>query len=200
MLYGTGYIKSELDGTEHKVELDLFEVPEEYSYVTVMPPVLDQGQTNKCVCYSLTGILDWKVNRFKGSNSSNGFDINKLYEQRADKNANGMQIKEALKYLKHEGLNGTTIEGYAMVGSQELMKRALILYGPIAIGLPAYEDSLDDFWNGSKFGGGHCVTVVGYNKDGFIIRNSWGKNWGDKGHVLLLYSDFNKIFEAWALV
>ncbi|MFN6963215.1 MAG: C1 family peptidase [Pyrinomonadaceae bacterium] len=30
--------------------------------------------------------------------------------------------------------------------------------------------------------GGHAVAVVGYRADGrFIIRNSWGKTWGDKG-------------------
>ena len=30
--------------------------------------------------------------------------------------------------------------------------------------------------------GGHAVCIVGYRKDGrFIIRNSWGTGWGDKG-------------------
>jgi len=30
--------------------------------------------------------------------------------------------------------------------------------------------------------GGHAVCIVGYRKDGrFIIRNSWGTAWGDKG-------------------
>ena len=28
---------------------------------------------------------------------------------------------------------------------------------------------------------GHAVTIVGYTPDRFIIRNSWGKSWGDKG-------------------
>lgn len=27
----------------------------------------------------------------------------------------------------------------------------------------------------------HAITLVGYTKDHFIIRNSWGKEWGDKG-------------------
>lgn len=29
--------------------------------------------------------------------------------------------------------------------------------------------------------GGHAVCLVGYTKDYFIVRNSWGNNWGDKG-------------------
>lgn len=29
--------------------------------------------------------------------------------------------------------------------------------------------------------GGHAVCMVGYDRDKFIIRNSWGPNWGDKG-------------------
>lgn len=29
--------------------------------------------------------------------------------------------------------------------------------------------------------GGHAVAIVGYTQDRFIIRNSWGKSWGDNG-------------------
>ncbi len=29
--------------------------------------------------------------------------------------------------------------------------------------------------------GGHAVALVGYTKDRFIVRNSWGTEWGDKG-------------------
>jgi len=30
-------------------------------------------------------------------------------------------------------------------------------------------------------GEGHAVTLVGYTPDRFIVRNSWGTTWGDKG-------------------
>lgn len=30
-------------------------------------------------------------------------------------------------------------------------------------------------------GGGHAVTIVGYTPTAFIVRNSWGTAWGDKG-------------------
>ena len=29
--------------------------------------------------------------------------------------------------------------------------------------------------------GGHAVALVGYTPDAFIVRNSWGTTWGDKG-------------------
>lgn len=29
--------------------------------------------------------------------------------------------------------------------------------------------------------GGHAVSLVGYDANGFIVRNSWGEGWGDKG-------------------
>jgi hypothetical protein len=29
--------------------------------------------------------------------------------------------------------------------------------------------------------GGHAVAIVGYKQDRFIVRNSWGTGWGDKG-------------------
>ena len=29
--------------------------------------------------------------------------------------------------------------------------------------------------------GGHAIALVGYTADRFIVRNSWGTNWGDKG-------------------
>jgi len=29
--------------------------------------------------------------------------------------------------------------------------------------------------------GGHAVCLVGYTRDHFIVRNSWGTTWGDKG-------------------
>lgn len=33
--------------------------------------------------------------------------------------------------------------------------------------------------------GGHAVTCVGYTPTHFIIRNSWGSSWGDKGHCYM---------------
>jgi C1A family cysteine protease len=43
--------------------------------------------------------------------------------------------------------------------------------------------------SGEKVVGGHCVVAVGYDdtKRVFIIRNSWGTDWGIKGYCLMPY-------------
>jgi hypothetical protein len=32
--------------------------------------------------------------------------------------------------------------------------------------------------------GGHAVSLVGYTREGFIVRNSWSTRWGDRGFAL----------------
>lgn len=35
--------------------------------------------------------------------------------------------------------------------------------------------------------GGHCMAVFGYDRplDSFVVQNSWGPNWGDKGYCYI---------------
>ncbi|WP_199121283.1 C1 family peptidase [Pedobacter sp. ASV28] len=40
--------------------------------------------------------------------------------------------------------------------------------------------NLDRYYPSSARGG-HAVSIVGYTKDRFIVRNSWGNTWGDDG-------------------
>jgi len=61
-----------------------------------------------------------------------------------------------------------------------------------AIGLPA---------EGAADLGGHAVLVVGHRTDGtFVVRNSWGVDWGDGGYGYLpaAYVDAHGV-EAWSL-
>jgi C1A family cysteine protease len=41
--------------------------------------------------------------------------------------------------------------------------------------------------------GGHAVMAVGYDdeKKYMIVRNSWGKNWGDNGYFYMPYEYFS---------
>ncbi|MCC5829226.1 MAG: C1 family peptidase [Phycisphaeraceae bacterium] len=41
--------------------------------------------------------------------------------------------------------------------------------------------------------GGHAVTIVGYNDLGFIVKNSWGTDWGDNGYAIVSY-DYHHLY------
>lgn len=58
--------------------------------------------------------------------------------------------------------------------------------------------NITDAWYGAKntwipsggtAAGGHAVLVCGYNENGLIIQNSWGRDWGEKGFAVLRWAD-----------
>jgi hypothetical protein len=45
---------------------------------------------------------------------------------------------------------------------------------------PVTAGNLDEYKPATRHGG-HAVALVGYTPDRFIVRNSWGTGWGDRG-------------------
>lgn len=203
MKYGTGCMPSVMNGTEHVVDIDSkVALPESFNWISAMPPVRNQGMSQTCVCQSLTGVLDFLHNSELGvSGICNNYSIDELYNCRSNKPGDGMSFKEALHYLRHNGLGGQKINEYAKITSDNVAKYSIVMFGPIVCGLPVYSGSDRKFWvKRGRFEGGHAVTLVGYNKEGFIIRNSWGTGWADKGHIVIPYDEFsNSCFEAWTI-
>lgn len=204
-----GWTPSKLDGTESKfVEPKNLNIPEEYSYVNNLPPIENQGSTNMCAVYALSVHLDWNYNIDHGTNNkvSINIDKHKLYDIRENNLEDaGMTFKEALDFLKKKGISSKNglikIDRYLKVNSFLALKYALIMNGPCVAGLYVRDPDADDFWNGgSTIYGGHAVAIVGYNKKGFIIRNSWGTSYGENGYSIITYEDFNKIIECWTIV
>lgn len=85
--------------------------------------------------------------------------------------------------------------GSAIIGpnDEELLKMVVASYGPVSVGIVAtdklvsYEAGVfDDSRCGEDLN--HGVLIVGYgtnSEDGdfWIVKNSWGKAWGEKGYV-----------------
>lgn len=75
------------------------------------------------------------------------------------------------------------------------MKSAIANTGPIVIWMRVYSDLLH-YKSGiysrvstATMEGGHYVLVVGYNNDDqyFIVKNSWGTDWGESGFFRIAY-------------
>ena len=75
------------------------------------------------------------------------------------------------------------------------IKLALLRNGPLMVSIPWQSDFKLDCKNVlysksncNAFRGYHAVVVYGWNEKGWLIQNSWGKNWGDKGRATYPYA------------
>jgi C1A family cysteine protease len=114
-----------------------------------------------------------------------------------------IQHKESIAETIYESAKKNVIESYARINSINDLKMSLFLNGPAIVGFPVYNYGKQMWKRSNKddsFKGGHAMTIVGYNDDGFIIRNSWGKNWGDAGYTIYYYNDWDSHWEIWSCV
>ena len=109
------------------------------------------------------------------------------------------KVKPTVNCYK-EGLQHRAYTVHNICSDINSMKNSLASGYPFVVGISIYESFLNKEVsktgnvnmpniNTEKCLGGHAVLVVGYSneKQQWIIRNSWGDNWGDKGYFYLPY-------------
>jgi C1A family cysteine protease len=97
--------------------------------------------------------------------------------------------------------NAHKISGWGMVWpSLAKIKTALAYYGPLPTSMQVYEDLMhykSGIYTrvGGKRLGGHAVLLVGYNDQDeyFIVKNSWGTDWGEAGFFRIDYSQMHSL-------
>lgn len=81
-------------------------------------------------------------------------------------------------------------------------KQWLVTTGPILAGVVVDSTWVNasktrgklDTFNPNGVLGGHAIAIVGYTSDRFIIRNSWGTEWGDKGFAYASHAYIQSAF------
>ena len=201
-MFNSGFISS-IDGTEYEFEFkENRGLPIKYSYMKQLPPVLNQGDKPYCIPCSLSEWLNWKTNIIFGNKTDNSIDLKQIFDGGNGK-TNGMTCKDAFKYLITNGVNSKVgilkISNYFSVKNLIALRYAIVANGPCIAVLPVYNPEKDKFWTGHKsdFLGYHAVAVVGYDENGFIIRNSWGDNYGIDGYSYITDDDTLKCKEIW---
>lgn len=82
------------------------------------------------------------------------------------------------------------IKNYFRCITEEEVKRAIMKQGAVVLGMTVYSSFQKNVplpTSNDISRGGHAMCCVGWNKDGWIIQNSWGKYWGDKGYCYVPY-------------
>jgi C1A family cysteine protease len=197
-------------------------LPEVVDYRDKMMPVRDQG--NQGSCAAMAGAAMKEYQELVDIGLIEYMSPQFIYNNREDLKEEGMFMRDLMEILKEKGdcterhfPYGTQSKpeiddyveaskyktlNYASINTIDDLKTALYTNGPCIIALPVYNYT-ERMWfqyPGEELLGGHALCVVGYNRGGFIIRNSWGESWGDKGYCTMSYADFGLQWEVWSCV
>lgn len=197
-------------------------LPKTFTTVDNLQPVRNQGSLSTCAAQTASCMKEWqeRIDVCFDNYMSPMF----IYNNRSDKTVEGMFSRDVMDILNKKGIcpesvypygstadispyiydiaKKYTIKGYAAVNTIDTLKQALIQSGPCYIAVPVYNYG-NRMWKpvqNETMIGGHAMTVVGYNTNGFIIRNTWGSSWNATGYTIFLYEDWGLQWEVWTAV
>lgn len=177
----------------------------------VVTPVKDQGNCGSCWSFGMTKALESALAIYTSRQGLNLSEQQMVSCVRGDAYGCSGGYMTAASYLVSKGLTSedkmpyTASNGrckavdviakaadYKLLGSAnrkpsvDEIKTALIEFGPLFVTVKAGGSG----WSGSTgkvtscrrtSATNHIVTLIAYDKTGFIFRNSWGEDWGDHG-------------------
>jgi C1A family cysteine protease len=112
----------------------------------------------------------------------------------AEENAPVHKIKEYHAIKSLNGFKSALAEGFPVIFGMDVL-------APFESEEVAKTGIVPDYSATEQNLGGHAVLAVGYKqingKNYFIVRNSWGVEWGDKGYFYLPESYFPHLYDMW---
>ena len=74
--------------------------------------------------------------------------------------------------------------------SEDALAKAVANHGPVSVAIDAsgFQHYLGGIFSErtcTRYWLNHAVVVVGYEPNYWIVKNSWGRNWGDSGYIYM---------------
>jgi len=171
-------------------------------------PVKDQGQCGSCWAFSTIAYLESQslIKNQKALTYSEQQLVD--CDHLGDQGCNGGLMQTALKYIQQNGVESDQSYPYKARGQTCAYNKSLTIatvsdikcyeavntttlqgyvanVGPVSIAVDAtsFQRYSSGVMNCSGTSLNHGVLLVGYTENSWIIKNSWGKNWGEQGFV-----------------
>lgn len=138
------------------------------------------------------GVMDYAFQYIK---DNDGIDTEETYPYEAQ--------DDTCKFKRRDV--GATVSGFVDVpeGDEDKLKEAIATVGPISVAIDASHQSFQLYESGvyvepecSSTQLDHGVLVVGYGteegQDYWLVKNSWGDEWGDEGYVKMARNKDNQ--------
>ena len=170
----------------------------------------DQGAKPACAAYAASGFAEnilWrKLDEPIQIEPLKLYDYAKKHD--GQPNTDGTTLDAILKaVLDVTGYFDKSICHIKIIRNTTMVKYAVHKFGCCLLGMMVTEEWYDCNskkstikGDGSKTLGGHAVLCCGYNRDGLIIQNSWGVDWGDYGFALITWDEAEKEFAYGAVL
>ena len=162
----------------------------EQDMVDCVQNVLSPDKTTDC-CDGCGGGEMYAVYQYLQTNQSGKDDTERQYPYKAvDQTCSAVPSSLKFKLSSYVSLPK---------GDEKAMAQALYDIGPLSVGVNANQDwqlysngiydPSDDQCDPSIFAQDHGVVLVGFGTEGgldyWIVRNSWGEDWGENGYMRL---------------
>lgn len=111
----------------------------------------------------------------------------------------GIAKEDSYRYMGRQGQcryrpesRGATITGYKPIprGNENALTDAIAKAGPVSIAMDVSDRQFQFYRGGiysanscSRYRTNHAMLAVGYGQGYYLIKNSWGAQWGNQGYV-----------------
>lgn len=113
------------------------------------------------------------------------------------------KFKETASQIPGSQSYANRITSYFTLSTDSAIKANLMENGIVIIATTWYNDTkcvggVLQFNPESGSVGRHCMFIYGWNKQGWLVGNSWGRNWGAGGNCIIPFG--TKLSEVWGVI